>query len=112
MQFVHRRLRTKIPIYRTKSYERPFGNSHANAKRNVKRKTLPLRLWSVSPVCLGKITNKTVVSFCGIQGHYVIGNVFLGVLHFASQMLKVSNVILLQSWRQTLPQFSVPYLQV
>ena len=46
-----------------------------NATWNVK---LHLR-WSISPQCvLHKITNKTVVSFCGIQGHYVIVRFFVG----------------------------------
>ena len=65
-----------------------FSTSHANAKRNVKR--LHLR-WSYLHCVLPKITNKTVVSFCGIQEHDVICNVFCWVLRFASQMLKVSD---------------------
>ncbi len=44
-----------------------FSTSHANAKRNVKRKTLCLRLVGLYLQCvLHKITNNTVVSFRGI----------------------------------------------
>ncbi len=68
-----------------------FGTSHANAKRNVKLYVC-ICVGPYLQYVLRKITNKTAVSFHGIQGHYVIHNIFCWVLHFASQMLKVSNV--------------------
>ncbi len=68
-----------------------FSTSHANAKRNVKHKSLHLRLcWSLSPVFCIKSQTKLLVSVVS-KDTTVIPNVFCWVLRFMSQMLKVSN---------------------
>ena len=83
---------TRKQVQDTKQQKRPLAllTQTQNTTWNVKLYVC---------VCIGpylqcvlcKITNNPVVSFHGIQGHYVIRNVVCWVLRFTSQLLKVSN---------------------